>query len=208
MGFKSRRFYVWLISLGAVLVVYLLYSQLSETPKIKIDAGKETVSDSNLGDFDSKIGMVGDVGVGTVKVAKFITLNKNKSVDRELCFEKLLHKIGKEWDVEKPYMNIFRRNLKCHITAERGQIQIEDTVGRPSPKDATLTGNVVIHILPESGSDIKESFIYLDTSFLSAKNRNSRLMALSNSSPRMLKCSAKEWNLFIMMSWTASNFSE
>jgi len=165
MGFKSRRFYVWLISLGAVLVVYLLYSQLSETPKIKIDAGEETVSDSNLGDFDSKIGMVGDVGVGTVEVAKFITLNKNKSVDRELGFEKLLHEIGKEWDVEKPYMNIFRRNLKCHLTADRGKIQIEDAVGRPSPKDATLTGNVVIHILPKTGSDIKESFIYLDDLF-------------------------------------------
>ncbi|MHC4570520.1 MAG: LPS export ABC transporter periplasmic protein LptC [Planctomycetota bacterium] len=162
MGFKSRKFYVWLISLGAVFVVYLLYSQLSETPEIKIDRGAETVADSNLGDFGSEIGMVGDVGVGTVKVAKFITLNKNKSVDRELGFEKLLHETGNEWEVEKPYMNVFRRNLKCHLTADRGHIQIEDTVGRPSPKDATLTGNVVIHILPEKGSDIKESFIYLD----------------------------------------------
>ena len=162
MGFKSRKFYVWLISLGAVLLVYLLYSQLSETPEIKIDRGAETVADSNLGDFGSEIGMVGDVGVGTVKVAKFTTLNKNKSVDREVGFEKLLYETDDEWDVEKPYMNIFRRNLKCHLTANRGKVQIEDAVGRPSPKDVTLTGNVVIHILPESGSDIEESFIYLD----------------------------------------------
>jgi hypothetical protein len=172
MIFKSRKFYVWLISLGAVLVVYLLYSLLSETPQIKIDTGAETTADSNLGDFGSEIGMVGDVGVGTVQVAKFITFNKNKGIDREFGFEKLLHEIGDEWEVEKPYMNIFRRDFKCYLTANRGRIQIEDAVGRPRPKDATLTGNVVIHILPETGSDIKESFTYLDdVVFISEKSQ-------------------------------------
>ena len=160
--FKSRKFYIWLISLAAVLTVYLLYSRLSKTPQIKIDTQPETVDDSSFGDFDSEIGMVGDVGVGTVRVAKFITLNKDKSVDREFGFEKLLHKIGDEWEIEKPYMNVFRRGFKCHLTADKGKVQIEDAFGRPSPKDATLTGNVVIHILPENSSGIKESFIYLD----------------------------------------------
>jgi hypothetical protein len=56
MSFKSRKFYVWLISLGIVLVVYLLYSQLSETPQIKIDTGAETAADSKSDDFDSEIG--------------------------------------------------------------------------------------------------------------------------------------------------------
>jgi hypothetical protein len=171
-GVKSRKFYIWLISLAAVLAVYLLYSWLSETPQIKIDTAAETVADSNFGDFDSEIGMVGDVGVGTVKVAKFITLNKDKSIDREFGFEKLLHEIGDEWEIEKPYMNVFRRGFKCHLTADKGKVQIEDAFGRPSPKDATLTGNVVIHILPENSSDIKESFIYLDDIvFISEKSQ-------------------------------------
>ena len=172
MSFKSRKFYVWLISLGTVLVVYLLYSQLSETPQIKIDTGAETTADSKSGGFDSEIGMVGDVGVGTVKVAKFITFNKNKSIDREFGFEKLLHETGDEWEVEKPYMNVFRRDFKCYLTANRGKIRMEDTVGRPRPKDARLTGNVVIHILPEAGSDIKESFIYFDdVNFISEESQ-------------------------------------
>jgi len=161
-GVKSRKLYIWLISLGTVLAVYLLYSWLSETPQIKIDTAAETVADSGFGNFDSEIGMVGDVGVGTVRVAKFITLNKDKGIDREFGFEKLLHEIGDEWEIEKPYMNVFRRGFKCHLTADKGKVQIEDAFGRPSPKDATLTGNVVIHILPENSSDIKESFIYLD----------------------------------------------
>jgi len=153
-------------------VVYLLYSQLSETPQIKIDTGAETAADSKSGDFDSEIGMVGDVGVGTVKVAKFITFNKNKSIDREFGFEKLLHETGDEWEVEKPYMNVFRRDFKCYLTANRGKIRIEDTVGRPRPKDARLTGNVVVHILPEAGSDIKEGFIYFDdVNFISEESQ-------------------------------------
>jgi len=143
-------------------VVYLLYSQLSETPQIIIDTGAETAADSKSDDFDSEIGMVGDVVVGTVKVAKFITFNKNKSIDREFGFEKLLHEAGDEWEVEKPYMNVFRRDFKCYLTANRGKIRIEDTVGRPRPKDARLTGNVVVHILPDAGSAIKARIIYFD----------------------------------------------
>ncbi|MBA7665427.1 hypothetical protein ES703_73497 [subsurface metagenome] len=155
-----------------MLTVYLLYSRLSKTPQIKFDTAAETVADSSFGDFDSEIGMVGDVGVGTVRVAKFITLNKDKSVDREFGFEKLLHEIGNEWEIEKPYMNVFRRGFKCHLTADKGKVQIEDALGRPSPKDATLTGNVVIHILPENSSNIKESFIYLDDIvFISEKSQ-------------------------------------
>ena len=175
MGFKSRKLYVWLISAGAVLAIYLLYNQISRTPPIEIDAGAkfaDTVAESNTGEFDSKIGMVGDVGVGTIQKAKYTHLNAEKQVDREFGFEKLLHAEGDEWEIEKPYMNIFRHNLKCYMTADEGKVQVEDAVGRATPKDATLTGNVVIHILPEKNSNIKESFIYLDdVIFISEKSQ-------------------------------------
>jgi len=162
MGFKSRKLHIWLISMAAVLAVFLLYSRLSKTPRIKIETAADSVADSNFGDFDSEIGMVGDVGVGTVRVAKFTTLNKDKSVDREFGFEKILHAEGDEWEIEKPYMNVFRRNFKCYITADEGKVRVEEAVGKVTPKDATLAGNVVVHILPTNSSDIKESFIYLD----------------------------------------------
>jgi hypothetical protein len=175
MGLKSRKLYVWLISAGAVLVIYLLYNQISRTPPIKIDTGAkfaDTAAESNTGEFDSKIGMVGGVGVGTIQKAKYTHLNAKKQVDREFGFEKLLHAEGNEWEIEKPYMNIFRGNLKCYMTADKGTVQVEDAVGRATPKDATLTGNVVIHILPEKGSNIKEGFIYLDdVIFISEKSQ-------------------------------------
>ncbi|GAJ20820.1 unnamed protein product, partial [marine sediment metagenome] len=59
-----------------------------------------------------------------------------------------------------------------YITADIGKIQVETAVGRSTPKDATFTGNVVVHILPEGLSNIKESRIYLDDIiFLSEKSQ-------------------------------------
>jgi hypothetical protein len=175
MSSRSRKFYVTLISLGGVFVIFLLYSRISETPQIEVDTGAEfpgVVVDSNAGDFGSKIGKVGDVSIGTVQVARFTDFNKNKKVEREFGFEKLLGKEGSEWEIEKPYMNIFRRNFKCYITADKGEVRVETTAGNTGPKDATFTGNVIIHILPENSSDIKESFIYLDdVVFISEKSQ-------------------------------------
>ena len=165
MFLNSRKFYVWLISLGVVLAIYLLYTRLSRTPPIDIDTGGKftgTAVDSNVGQFGSEVGKIGDVGVGTIQKARYTHLNKEKQVDREFGFEKLLHKEGDEWEIEKPYMNIFRNNLKCYITADKGKVLVENVVGRPSPKDATLTGNVVIRIVPEKSESIKESTVYLD----------------------------------------------
>jgi hypothetical protein len=175
MDLKSRKLRVWLISMGAIFVIYLLYNLISRTPPIEIDTGAkfaDTAAEGNTVEFDGKVGKVGDVGVGTIQKAKYTHLNAKKQVDREFGFEKLLHVEGNEWEIEKPYLNIFRGNLKCYMTADEGKVQVEDAVGRATPKDATLTGNVVIHILPEKGSNIKEGFIYLDdVIFISEKSQ-------------------------------------
>jgi len=168
-----RTILVGLISLAVILAIYLLYSHVSETPHIDIDqTGQfiDTIADSNIGDFDREIGKIGDVGIGALTKTVFRHL-KNGQVDRELGFEELLHEVRGEWEVEKPYINIYQPNFKCYVTADRGTVQVETAAGRPSPRDATFTGNVVIHLLPESGSDIKESSIYLDdVAFVSEKS--------------------------------------
>ena len=173
--FDSRKFRVGLISLGAVLAAYLLYSLVSKTPPIEIDTGSEfidTFADGNVGELDGEVGTIGEVGLGTVRKAKYVHLNEQKQVDRELGFEKLLHEEGNEWEIEKPYMNIFQRNLDCLITADRGDVRVETVGGRPSPKDAKFTGNVVAHILPENSSDVKEGFLYLgDVTFIGDKSQ-------------------------------------
>lgn len=174
MVFKSRKFRVGLISVGAVLAVYLLYSRLSKTPPI--DMRKEftdTVADSNIGGYGGKGGRISGVDVEIVQKARFTDLDKEtKEVIREWGFEKLLHDTGKEWDTEKPYMNIFRRSFKYYITSDKGRVRVETVAGKVRPKGVTLTENVVIHILPENDSGINESFIYLDdVDFISEKSQ-------------------------------------
>ncbi|MHC4658300.1 MAG: hypothetical protein ACYS83_03870, partial [Planctomycetota bacterium] len=147
MSFKPRKFYVWLISLGVVLAVYLLYDRMAGTPQIDFDTQAQftgAVADSN-----GEIGMIGDVGVRELEVAEFITRNdKTKEIEQIFGFEELIDEEGDEWEVSKPYMNIFRRNFNCYITADKARIRIETAADRHSPKDPRLSGNVVIRILP------------------------------------------------------------
>lgn len=162
-----RKLVIGFVSLAVVLAAYLLYSRLSSSPTI--DTGPEidiikSASDANLVDFDSEIGKIGDIGVGTTEKAYFTRLNKiTKEIEEEFGFEKLLSEARDIWDVEKPYWNIYRHNFKCYITADKGKIQVVTAVGRTTPKDATFSSNVVIHIISGPPDDIKESFVYLDS---------------------------------------------
>ena len=171
-----RKFAIGFVSLCAVLGAYLLYNRISGSPSIDADQQVDiirSVADSNTFDLDSGMGKIGDIGVGTIKKAYFTDLNEiTKEIEREFGYEKVLSKSRDIWDIEKPYMNIFRRNFKCYITADKGNIQVETAVGRTTPKDATFTSNVIAHILSGPPDDVKESFVYLDNFvFLSDKSR-------------------------------------
>jgi len=175
VGFKLRKLFIAVLSLAGVLAIYLLYAHISRTLPIGDDSGSEFAGsdiDSNAGGPDSKIGRVAGVGIAKLAKPKFLHRNKNKEVDREFGFEELLHEEKDRWEIEKPYLNIFAPNFTCYITADKGKARVESTVGRPTPKDATFTGNVVFHILPEGTSTVKESFLYLDDiEFLSDKTQ-------------------------------------
>jgi hypothetical protein len=160
---NSRKFRVWLISLGAVLAVYLLYSLVSKTPRIEIDTDlADTFTDGNSDEFGGRVGKIGKIGIDNVQKAEYIHLNEQKQIDRVLGFDELLHKTEDEYEGIKPYLNIFRRDLGCYITADRAGVRVETVLGKPTPKDAKFTGNVVAHIVPENSSDIEEGFLYLD----------------------------------------------
>ncbi len=171
-----RKFAIGFVSLCAVLGAYLLYNRISGSPSIDADQQVDiirSVADSNAFDLDSGMGRIGDIGVGTIKKAYFTDLNEiTKEIEREFGYEKVLSKSRDIWDIEKPYMNIFRRNFKCYITADKGNIQVETAVGRTTPKDATFSSNVVARILYGPSDDVKESFVYLDNFvFLSDRSR-------------------------------------
>lgn len=170
-----RKILIGFASLGVVLGFYLLYIRTSKTPQIDTDRAAKAIKatvDGNAVDPNSEMGKIGDVGIGPVRKARYVTLNeKTKEVEREFGFEKLLHEVGDVWELEKPYVNVYRRNFKCYVTADKGQAQVQTVVGRTTPKDATFSSNVVIHIIPTGMGSFKESFVYLDDIiFLSDKS--------------------------------------
>ena len=174
MEYRWRKLRVAVIAVVAILAIYLLYSHLFRTPNIQISHSPETsVSDVNQGQLPEPTAQVGPVSIGTLEMARFSTLDaKTKQVQREFGFERLLHQEGNQWEIEKPYMNIFRPELTCYITAATGYVVLEADVTPPNPTDATLTGSVVAHIVPTPTSDVKEAFVYLDDlTFISAKSR-------------------------------------
>ena len=171
-----RKFIIGFVSLFTALAAFLIYSRISKTPHFDSDTGVEfieTASDGNAVGLDGDIGRIGDVGVGTTEKAYYVKLNeKTKEVEREFGFAKLLNESRDLWDIEDPYMNIFRRNFKCYITADRGKVQVETAVGRTTPKDATFSSNVIVRIISGPEGSTKESFVYLDDIiFLSERSR-------------------------------------
>jgi hypothetical protein len=160
---SNRKVIIWFFSLLAVLVLYFLFTWSSPTPQIVIDKSADQPESTGISEQPAgRVGKIGDVGIGAVQQARYTHLNSRKEVDREFGFEKLIHEMGDEWEIEKPFMNIFRRDFECRITADSGKVQVQVAGGRPVPKDASLNGNVVIHIIPTADSDVTESFIYLD----------------------------------------------
>ncbi len=161
-----RKLLIGVVSLGVALGVYLFYSSLSHTPKIETDSGPDlmgTAADGNATSLDDQMGKIGETGLGPVQKARYVTLNQTtKQIEREFGFERLLHQVRDIWEIEKPYINVYRRNFTCSITADRGEVQVETAVGRTTPRDATFSSNVVIHIAPAGAGSVKESFVYLD----------------------------------------------
>lgn len=168
MRLDLRKVFVWLVSLSVVLVLYLIYNYVAETPEIKIDRGEKAadiVADVNLGRGEGEVGKIGAIGVEVVRNAKYVHRNENKEIDREFGFAELLHEEGAQWEIEKPFLNMFRRSFKCYITSDMGSVELEPDVTPPNPKNAMLSGNVVIRILSQNDSNEQGSTIYVDDIF-------------------------------------------
>ena len=159
MFLYSRRFNVWLVSFLAVLVIYFIYNRLSRTPLIATSDSRqpaELVMDAC--DSNDKVGKVGVVGVGEVKTFRYVTLNSQKQVEREFGFEELLHQDGNDWEIEKPYVRVYRRGFKCEMKGDRARVTVETAAGKVTPKEGLLTGDVTIRIWGAAGKAV----MYLD----------------------------------------------
>jgi len=175
MGIRVRTIFVGVLSLAAILGLFLLYNRFNETDKIDLTKRSrvaENIRDGNEYTLPGKLGRLGDVDIGTVSKAKYKHLNENKELDRVFGFEELLAESGNRWTLKKPYLDLFKPRFMCKVAADRGELLVDDTPGGPSPKEGRLTGNVTIRIYSRGSGDIEKSTIYLDEiSFISEESK-------------------------------------
>jgi len=174
MGLHFRKFVVGLAALAVLLCAFALYTGFGRTPPILTSARElppEPVGEVDAADSSEEVGTIMGVGVGRIERTQFFHTDENSRVDREFGFERLLHEKGNQWEIAHPYMKLFLPKLRCDVTADLGKVQVDAASSRPMPKDATFSGNVVIHVIPVEPNDPWECFIYLDhVGFLAEKS--------------------------------------
>ena len=158
---KKRKFRIWLAAFGSVLLVFLAYNFLIDTPEIRIDGYGESGDDIVVPRFEDQ---EGDTRVGSVDTARFRILDEvTKELRRVYGFERLLNpgQTEGQWQMLKPYMYIYDDKFNCEITSDMGDVAVEEVAGKSSPTDARLYENVVIRVIPRQQGQLA-STIYLD----------------------------------------------
>jgi len=157
-----RKILTGIVALAVVFGVYWLYSRFTKTPPIKLPGAAGI--DANVPDFNGPGGeIIPGTSVPHLVGPTYITRDPvTKQVDREFGFKELIRTVGDVWEVEKPWMKVYQKDLECHVTADKGTTELETVVDSPTPKDATFSGNVVIRIIPTGPGAGPESTIYLD----------------------------------------------
>jgi hypothetical protein len=172
MRITVRHFIIGIVSLVILAAAFILINLLSSREPIIVEKPPQSLRpDSNLL-RSGQIGRIGDVNIAELDNPVYKHLNEKGEVDREFTFKKILHAEGSSWKVEKPQISFFRSDLSVVVTADEADVQTETVLNQPRPKDAALSGNVLVHIQPKASSPIKEGFVYLDTiSFESDSSR-------------------------------------
>ena len=161
---------IGIVLLAIVIGVLALYSRLNKTPIIETNAGADFngVPDmSGLDNYNDIPGRLttedGEIGIG--KTENFEIANRNDltgEIEWKFGFEKLIHTEGDIWQIEKPFMELYRKNFTIHMQAEQGVARMEKIGEKNIPKEATFSNNVEIHINSEGVQGYEDSTIYLD----------------------------------------------
>ncbi len=157
-----RKLYILLISLAVVVLVYSIANLINMREPIRIEGESVTGDVNDYVEFENEIGKIDDTGIVHVEGSTYQHRNERGEVDREIGFERVIRKVEDRWELDKPFINFYRTDMSCYITADKGDFQVETVINEPMPSDGALEGNVVIRVVPKGASEIKKSFIYLD----------------------------------------------
>lgn len=155
-----------------ILVVYLIITLSAGRKSLIIEVPSQAVKNEVNEPAEKQIGKIGDVNITQLDNPVYRHLDAAGLVDREFTFKRILRAEGDKWQVEKPQISFFRSDLSVIIRADTADIQTETVLKQPRPKDASFSGNVVVHIQPKDSNNLKEGFAYFDS--LSFESDSSR----------------------------------
>ena len=159
-----RKFVIGLVVFGVLLALYVGYTRLSGTGPSGFGA-TEPLPIPEAEAFEEPNGQGGKIGpteIVKIKETRFFHRGLDGRRDREFGFEVLLHKQGDRWKFTNPYMRLFLPKVRCEVSADTGEVQVQTAFGQIIPNDALFQGNVVMHIVPPKRNDPRECYIYLD----------------------------------------------
>jgi hypothetical protein len=160
---NNRKMIIGAASLSVAVLLFVGYISLTGSKGIPVSSG------SRIADIPDRPAAGGsridktDI-IGLTQAVYPILDPQTRKVTRVFGFDNLLNPGEKSnnWQVRRPYMNVFADNFCCRMDAEEGFIQMETSGGKPIPKDARLTGSVVVRIFPEQKQRFSETVILLD----------------------------------------------
>ena len=155
-----RKFIIGMSALGVVVVLFLIYAMLMDTTPIESPQAAD-IQDLNLSEASEQSGDT----LRALKKTDYYKYNpETKEIEAVYGFDKLLNPDTDQsrWEVENPYLLLYRSSFRCRIDSDTGTFQMETSGSEPSPKDAQLNGHVQIHITPEKGGKISETFVEME----------------------------------------------
>ncbi len=160
----SRKIKIWFISIVVVLVLFLVYNLVSNTPQIKPDEFTGESQELDIPHIDRNSPTFSGATIAQTDVSEYVEYDEDtKKVSRVFGFEKLLNPETKtsRWKLLRPYMQMFQNDLVYRIVSNTGDVAVETVAGRPNPTDARLEGDVRITIRNQQDDKLL-STIYLD----------------------------------------------
>jgi hypothetical protein len=159
-----RKIMIGAASLIIAVMLFTGYIRLTGTKGIRVSDTSE-IPDIPSKPMTGQSNQIDKTTIHSAQQAVYPILDpQTKQVLRVFGFESLLNpdQQSNTWQVRRPYMNVFETKFRCRLDAEEGSIQMEYSGGNMIPKDARLTGGVVIRLLPEKKQRFTETVILLD----------------------------------------------
>ncbi len=177
MNSKLRIVLLWFASLLVVIAIFVLSTSLSQRPEIIL------TPDHNILDYMPEVNQTYDnnsaspiEGTEIIDVvdAEYTTRDdETKEIIQIFGFKSVLKSQGDQWELEKPYIDLFRKQFNCSIRAEKGIVRVEQSSAQVDPREGQLQGNVTITLKPKKENDQNsDAVIYLDDlTFTSEESR-------------------------------------